>query len=66
VVASANRGVLGCFRDESVDDESVDDDREGDRLRAAGRLLSSWGDMLICVVVEAGKETTVTRSIWQD
>lgn len=37
-VASAKRGVRGCFRDE---EESVELERVGVRLRAAGRRFSS-------------------------
>ena len=47
-VASAKRGVLGGFaRDEDVDDVDVDETeppdlvRDGARLRASGRFLSS-------------------------
>jgi hypothetical protein len=43
LVASANRGVLGGLpMDDVEEEESVDDDRTGWRLRAAGRFLSSF------------------------
>jgi hypothetical protein len=43
LVASANRGVLGGLPiDDVEEEESVDDDRTGWRLRAAGRFLSSF------------------------
>ena len=48
MVASANLGVLGCLSDESVLEEPADDEREGERFRAAGRLLSSWGAIVLC------------------
>lgn len=42
LVASAKRGVLGGLPSDDVDEEeSVDADRTGVRLRAAGRFLSS-------------------------
>ena len=40
-VASANRGVRGGFRDEVEEVESVELERAGLRLRAAGRRFSS-------------------------
>jgi hypothetical protein len=50
VVASANLGVLGGFsEDVVVNDPSVDDDLDGVKLRAAGRLLSSWGAIVIFI-----------------
>lgn len=52
MVASANLGVRGGFsEDVVVNDPSDDDDRDGVRLRAAGRLLSSCGAILLCVYV---------------
>jgi hypothetical protein len=46
-VASANLGVLGCFSDESVEEDPVDDEREGDKFKAVGRLLSSCVAILV-------------------
>lgn len=42
-VASAKRGVRGGFRDEVEEEESVELERAGVRLRAAGRRFSSRG-----------------------
>lgn len=63
VVASANLGVLGGFsEDVVVNDPSVDDDCDRVRLRAAGRLLSSCGAILIvCVCVIQSRRRTITR-----
>lgn len=47
MVASANLGVLGCLSDAPVLEESADDEREGAKLRAVGRLLSSCGVIVI-------------------
>lgn len=43
VVASANLGVLGGLSDDVVVEDPADDEREGVRFKAAGRLLSSEG-----------------------
>ncbi len=51
MVASANLGVLGGFsEDVLVYDPSVEDDRDGVNLRAAGRLFSSWDAIVILCV----------------
>lgn len=47
MVASANLGVLGGLSDDVVEEEPVDDFREGVRLRAVGRLLSSCGAIVL-------------------
>jgi hypothetical protein len=44
-VASAKRGVRGGLREEVEEDESVEAERFGVRLRAAGRFLSSGGEV---------------------
>lgn len=55
VVASANRGVLGGFsEDVVVYDPSVDDDRDGVKLRAAGRFFSSC-DAIVALCINMVK-----------
>ena len=46
-VASANRGVRGGFSDEVEDEESVESERVGAKLRAAGCRFSSGGSVLV-------------------
>ena len=46
-VASANRGVRGGFSDEVEDEESVESERVGAKLRAAGRRFSSGESVLV-------------------
>ena len=46
-VASANRGVRGGFSEEVEDEESVESERVGVRLRAAGRRFSSYERVLV-------------------
>jgi hypothetical protein len=50
-VASAKRGVRTGFKELSEDEELDERDREGDRLRAAGRLFSSSRAILLVVIV---------------
>lgn len=56
MVASANLGVLGGFsEDVVVNDPSVDDDRDGVMLKAAGRLFSSW-DAIVILFLKCGEQ----------
>lgn len=47
VVASANRGVLGCLR-EAVDEDPAEEEREGPSFRAGGLLPSEAFIVLFC------------------
>jgi hypothetical protein len=56
VVASAKRGVLGCFRDDVEEDESVDAERAGVKFKSWGRCLST---MMIVDSNEGREETSL-------
>lgn len=60
-MASANLGVLGGLSDDEVDVEPVDDFREGVRLRAEGRLLSSCGAIVLWCDVKREEVKERTR-----
>lgn len=63
MVASANLGVLGGLRDDVVVVDPADDEREGVKFKAAGRLLSSEGLIVICEIGD-GKKTVYALRVY--